>query len=425
MSAPAGATGVADRSSGPGASVLHEAELLALLDALRKFERDFKLGQRFNLFEALGVGRQEIRHSRFLAYLLDPREPHGLGDRFLRGMLLAAVEGQPQPPVNRLALSIRDLSDASVMTERDHFDVTVQIPSLGLLFVIENKVGASESDKQLATYRDRALARHAEYHFMGCFLTPDGYPGEDPNWSSLSYATVAKEIRAVLDQATLSPEVSLALHHYIELVERKIVASQALIEACRELYSAHKAALHLVMEHGEQSTLALAYEQFAAVHPELVLLTRQANRLFFAHKGWLELPRAQVAEKKRWHCTFPVLMWFELAEKKLFLRLEIGPFLPEFAEERPSLVAIFRGAFPGGSNRDSPTFTRMRPLSESVGEEPSMEDVLAVMCNLWRKLESSHGGIARVDLLIQQWVSGLERQPVNQAALGSIEAPSI
>jgi hypothetical protein len=72
MSAPAGATGPADLSSGPGAVIPHEAELLALLDALRKFERDFKLGQRFNLFEDLGVGRQEIRHSRFLAYLLDP-----------------------------------------------------------------------------------------------------------------------------------------------------------------------------------------------------------------------------------------------------------------------------------------------------------------------------------------------------------------
>lgn len=425
MSAPAGASVPADLSSNPAAAIPHETELLALLDALRRFERDFKLGQRFNLFEALGVGRQEIRHSRFLAYLLDPREPHGLGDRFLRGMLLAAVEGHPQPPVNRLALSIRDLSDASVMTERDHFDVTVQIPSLGLLFVIENKVGASESDKQLATYRERAQARHAEYQFMGCFLTPDGYQGEDPSWGSLSYATVATEIRAVLDQATLSPEVSVALHHYIELIERKIVTSQALIEACRELYSAHKAAFDLVMEHGQQSTLALAFEQFAAEHQELELLTRQANRLFFAHRAWLGLPHAQVAEKKRWHCTFPVLMWFELSERKLALRLEIGPFLPQFAEHRPSLVGIFRGAFPGGSNRVSPTYTRMPPISESVGEDPGMEDVLAAMGNLWRKLEKSHGGLARVDQLIEQWVSGLDRQQNSQPKPGSTESASI
>lgn len=118
-------------------------------------------------------------------------------------------------------------------------------------------------------------------------------------------------------------------------------------------------------------------------------------------------------------------MRFELSEKKLALRLEIGPFLLEFADERPSLVAIFRGAFPGGGSRVSPTFTRMPPLSESVGEEPSMEEVLAGMGNLWRKLESSHGGLARVDHLIEQWVSGLERQLPDQAAPGLIAATSI
>jgi len=40
------------------------------------------LGQ-FNLFEAVGVTRQELRHSDFLGFLLDPRAAHGLGDRFL------------------------------------------------------------------------------------------------------------------------------------------------------------------------------------------------------------------------------------------------------------------------------------------------------------------------------------------------------
>lgn len=403
------AAGVPSRAA--EAAIPHEGELLALLDALRKFEKDFKLGQSFNLFEALGVARQEIRHSRFLAYLMDPREPHGLGDRFLRGMLLAAAEAHPQPPVNRLALSIRDLSDASVVTERDHFDVSIEIPSLGLLFVVENKVGASESESQLRTYRERAQERHAEYQFMGCFLTPEGYSGEDAHWGSLSYAAVANEIRAVLNQATLSPEVSMALQHYVVLIERKIVTSHALVEACRELYSAHKVALELVMEHGQQSTLAMAYEQFAAAHPELQQAARQANRVFFAHQPWLGLPQLQVAERKRWHCTFPVLFWFELTERKLLLRLEIGPVVPEFAGMRPGLVAIFRKAFPGGSSKPTATFTRMLPMTQGLPEDPGMEDVLTAMHELWRKLETSHGGLARVDQLIEDWGSSLRSAP--------------
>lgn len=42
----------------------------------------------FNLFEALGAIRGEVRHSHFLAFLLDPSSTHGLGSeplkRFLR-----------------------------------------------------------------------------------------------------------------------------------------------------------------------------------------------------------------------------------------------------------------------------------------------------------------------------------------------------
>jgi PD-(D/E)XK nuclease superfamily len=36
--------------------------------------------QPFNILTVLGLGRQELRHSDLLAYLLDPRQPHGLGD---------------------------------------------------------------------------------------------------------------------------------------------------------------------------------------------------------------------------------------------------------------------------------------------------------------------------------------------------------
>ena len=32
---------------------------------------------RFNIFDALGVAHAEIRHSNFLAWLLDPAESHG------------------------------------------------------------------------------------------------------------------------------------------------------------------------------------------------------------------------------------------------------------------------------------------------------------------------------------------------------------
>ena len=41
----------------------------------------------FNVFEMLGIEKNEIRHSAFLAWLLDPNGTHGLGDYFLRRFL--------------------------------------------------------------------------------------------------------------------------------------------------------------------------------------------------------------------------------------------------------------------------------------------------------------------------------------------------
>jgi hypothetical protein len=46
-------------------------------------ELEIRIG-RFNIFDALSIARTEIRHSNFLAWLLDPSESHGQGPLFLR-----------------------------------------------------------------------------------------------------------------------------------------------------------------------------------------------------------------------------------------------------------------------------------------------------------------------------------------------------
>lgn len=109
-----------------------EQDFLNLMNVLSDFERKFSIRKGFNLFEALNITRQEIRHSRFLAYLLGPNETHGLNDRFLRAILLAVLNENPDARVKRLSVALEDLSDASVYCERDHFDITVQIDAAGL-----------------------------------------------------------------------------------------------------------------------------------------------------------------------------------------------------------------------------------------------------------------------------------------------------
>src|SRR4051812_40948995 len=50
---------------------------------------------RFNIFDALGITRSEIRHSNFLAFILDPAESHGQGQLFLKAVLMDLLKHAP------------------------------------------------------------------------------------------------------------------------------------------------------------------------------------------------------------------------------------------------------------------------------------------------------------------------------------------
>ena len=41
----------------------------------------------FNIFESMGAVRQELRHSDFLSFILNPDENHGLHELFLKRLL--------------------------------------------------------------------------------------------------------------------------------------------------------------------------------------------------------------------------------------------------------------------------------------------------------------------------------------------------
>ena len=70
-----------------------------------------KRRSRFNLFEVIGAVHGELRHSNFLAYLLSPSRPHGLGARPLQLVLRRALEhiAPDERPVSTLELLGREL----------------------------------------------------------------------------------------------------------------------------------------------------------------------------------------------------------------------------------------------------------------------------------------------------------------------------
>lgn len=361
--------------------------LLALIEDLSQFENQFDLGGKFNIFEAAGMIRQETRHSRFLANLLDPGEAHGLGDSFLRCFLTAAVEGHPKSPVTKLQVAIGDLGDAIVYCERDNFDITIELPRLGVIFVVENKVDSSERADQLEDYRIRATKLYSRYAFMGCFLTTDGMQGEDEAWGTLSYGDIARQLKQILIQKSIAPAVSTGIQSYIELIERHIVVSEERIQACRAIYAKHRTAIDLINQYGPVSGFSEALGGFFSQIPEINQLQTGSTHCAFADNRWLTLKGFQVADTKRWQATCPVKYWFRHRPGKLILRLEVGPVRADCSFNRTDFIQRLRKEVDGKDRQlIGDTFTRIRTHSTTIGEDPPAEELLAAMNQLWQTM---------------------------------------
>lgn len=206
---------------------------------------------KLNLFEILGTTKTEIRHSNFLAWLLDPKRNHGLQDRFLRAF--AAKLGQE-------GAVPKDLSDCDVRREWQHIDLLVICKAEKYLLCIENKVFSNEHGDQLQRYRDLLAKEYRGYRMSFAFLTPDGISPEkekdQQDWQPVSYADVLDAIHNARENISVSPEVDLLLNHYTEAVMKHITGDKNIENLCKEIYAKHKDVLDIIFENCKTSRIA-------------------------------------------------------------------------------------------------------------------------------------------------------------------------
>ena len=140
-------------------------------------------GEEFNVFEILGVERREVRHSAFLANMLNPKGSHRQGAVFLEHFLNLE---------SRLADSSDDgkLYDFQVITETatnandGRIDISLKNEGYACI-IIENKIDAEDGDGQLNKYYwdARDDEGFAKEQIKLIYLTLDGEP---PNKKSLA-----------------------------------------------------------------------------------------------------------------------------------------------------------------------------------------------------------------------------------------------
>ena len=205
----------------------------------------------FSVFRALRVERHEVRHSNFLAWLINPRESHLQGTLFLRFFLdaVANIAGEQRPVAVKLKGPEAISGSVEVSRESDRVDLRIVLPVAKVVIAIENKIFASEQIGQLSRYAESIQRDFGGWDSVFLYLTLDGDLPSDDRWLPVTHRHVLEMITKgveFLSPAT-PPAVRTFIEHYIELLRdiycnRPVVQREPIaVESSEPLQDATKA----------------------------------------------------------------------------------------------------------------------------------------------------------------------------------------
>ena len=294
------------------------------------FERLETLLAEFNVFEAIGVVRQELRHSDFLAFLLDPQQNHGLGDAFVTRFLQKAIAHAPRAglPVSPVQLDLWDLEEISVLREWQNIDLLLLDAEHQFATIIENKIGSEEHSRQLERYYATVQAQYPDWAILALYLTPDGdVPEGDERYLACGYEVIHDVCEELLARraSTMGSDVQVLLRHYIQMLQTRIMSETPIAQLCREIYRKHKRALDLILEHrpDRQDVIRRYLEELVAAEPGLIPEDSSKSYVRFAVATW-ESPFLR--QGQGWTRSGRMLLFeMENYADNVRIRLGIGP----------------------------------------------------------------------------------------------------
>jgi hypothetical protein len=176
---------------------------------------------------------REVPVSRFLAWIFDPAEGHGLQDAVIRSMLTAAWNVREEVAldlVTRRLLSPAQLSTRSfngcmiqkevrIVEGMGQLDVLIMHPQSKLLIAVENKFGAGEGQDQLKRYRKALAKRYPDWDRIHIFLDLYGQSPKDTGWIGLDFEWLVDELRVAERSPWLGEEPRRVLREFRSSIE--------------------------------------------------------------------------------------------------------------------------------------------------------------------------------------------------------------
>ena len=195
---------------------------------------------KFNIFKVLKLDNHEIRHSNFLAWLLNPSENHTLKDKFLQMFLKQAIN-----------YNVNYSNDLTVETEyftnkARRIDILLHSKKSDFVCVIENKYGSNEHDEQCKHYKD-FIENHSKfkdyknkYYIFLDIEKPDKEQLQKALYcyEPITYREIYKILVEILKGHNNFPqEVKQTIEQYkCIIMEKYSMVDEVTKEKCREIF---------------------------------------------------------------------------------------------------------------------------------------------------------------------------------------------
>lgn len=252
---------------------------------------------RFNIFDALRIVDREVKHSDFLAWLIDPNESHGQGGLFLRAILMdlfkTARENGFTCPVSPIELDGEELRGVEVRREWRNIDLLIRCDQPHFVVAIENKIKSGEHSNQLARYRESVGLEFGNVPSLYVYLTIEGDDPSEEDWVPYSYADLHRVLERVRNasETAIGLDVLAFLDHYLRLIRGRLMEDPVITELCQRIYKNHRQALQLIYEltgSGTGRVLSIVEEQLLQ-QGGWRIVKRTSQRLRVIPLDWIDL----------------------------------------------------------------------------------------------------------------------------------------
>lgn len=291
---------------------------------------------------------REVPISRFLAWIFDPSEGHGLHDRVIRSMLTAAwsamddadLDLSTQRLLSPAQLSTRSFSgcmiqkEARVVEGSGQLDILILHPQSKLLIAVENKFGANQGDEQLKKYSKALAQRFPEWDRIHIFLDLYGQAPNDSSWVGLDFEWLVDELRTAEKSPWLGDEPRRVIGEFRSSIELDGATYDHLPLDDSDL-------LNIVQEHKEVLKVMQGWQMSDLRLPELVdqvfsrgstMSDRSMHRLLSTYWARVDLWRQCIGMLSYAH--------FLAAAREKFPDVQADPLRKSFDFTMPSWQAM-------------------------------------------------------------------------------------